>query len=80
MGEFDAHSVCTVQLSFLECLSEPKLELLATASKLVSVPTGQCVFKQGDEGYSFYIILHGDVAVSITQTGPSGCLFAFPST
>lgn len=61
-----------LDLPFLNGMSERRLALVAQASRLRRLQTGDVVFRQGDEGDSFYMIVHGEVVVMVQATGADG--------
>ena len=51
------------QVYLFRVISEGKLKLLANAVRLVEYEANQEIFKQGDQGDSFYIIKQGEVLI-----------------
>jgi MFS family permease len=53
------------ELSFFAPLELPALEDLARRSERVSVPAGETLFRQGDPGETFYVIVSGEVEIVV---------------
>ena len=50
-------------------LSEPQIQALATRGERRSTQEGEVLYREGDEGYDFFVILKGKVAVVEGYTG-----------
>lgn len=79
-----AQSLRALHLPFLAGFTEAKLSSIADVCRLVGFKAGDVVFRQGDVGDCFYIILHGHMSVIVTdESGESmtvneltaGCYF-----
>jgi CRP-like cAMP-binding protein len=66
-----AERLRALALPFLAGFDDGKMQLLADRGKLVTFGHGHILFSQGSTGSSFYIILHGSVAVVIQGQGTS---------
>ncbi len=63
-----AQHLMALQVPFLAGFNERKMQQLADRGKLVTFGHGHIVFSQGSTGSSFYVILHGSVAVVIQDS------------
>jgi len=58
-------------IPFLYGIPEEKLKTLVGSAKLEEYKTGDVVFKQGDHGDRFYIIVHGQVKIETNRSSQS---------
>ena len=75
MGGRDEELALLRQVPLLDSLSLPALEAVARQLDHVVVPSGEAVFRQGDPGDRFYIVVAGTAEVvgdgrTITRLGP----------
>lgn len=53
------------QIPFFSAIPFEKYALLARLSKIEQVPAGHVIFREGDAGTAFYIMIHGQARVSV---------------
>ena len=66
-----ATNLSTLRLPFLAGFSPQRLNMIANMSLLRHYAAGEDVIRQGEQGVSFYIILHGECEVVVAENGES---------
>ena len=57
------------QSELFQGLADTDVQRILDAARPVSVPAGECVCRQGDEGQSMFLIQEGQVKVVVDQAG-----------
>ena len=65
MARKDAHLDRLAQVPMFRSLSPKQLQRLGSAGDAVTVAAGQVLVREGDRGHEFYVVLSGEVAVTV---------------
>lgn len=65
MARKDAHLDRLAQVPMFRSLNPKQLQRLGSAGDTVSVPAGQVLVREGERGHEFYVVLSGEVAVTV---------------
>ena len=63
LGSMDEKTAIVAEIPMFAKLEQRSLEAVATLAKLVTVPAGTVLLREGEPAESFYVIVHGTVQI-----------------
>ena len=63
LGSMDEKTAVVAEIPMFAKLEQRSLEAVATLAKIVTVPAGTVLLREGEPAESFYVIVHGTVQI-----------------